>query len=267
MLRGVVIGMRRLAQRLREHDWFAAAVELAIVVIGILLALQVSNWNQARADARRARAYLARMVADLETDLRVNRDRARFMAQVNRYGLQALAHADTGALAGGSAWNTVLAYYQAGQFYAYSREDNTFAEMRDSGDLGLIRDPQLRSALAFYYQSSANRMADLMLNNLIPQYRQDIRSVTPMAVQDYVWAHCFRILPGSARDQRMIACPPPVPEAQAKAILAGYARVPELARDLRFWLSNQRVAGLNAPEDRRDALQLKARVERALRAP
>ena len=30
--------MRRIAQRLREHDWLAAAIELAIVVAGILIA-------------------------------------------------------------------------------------------------------------------------------------------------------------------------------------------------------------------------------------
>jgi len=233
------------------------------VVIGILLALQIGNWNQSRSDTRRARAYLDRIRADLETDLGVSRSREQFMAQVSRYGQQALAHADTGALTQGSAWKTVLAYYQAGQFYAYSREDSTFAEMRDAGDLGLIRDPQLRSKLAFYYASSANRMADIMINNLIPQYRQDVRSVTPMAVQDYIWSHCFRIL-GSTRDQRLIDCPSPVADPEAREILAGYARYPDLARDLRFWMSNQRVATLNSPEDRRDALQLKARVEQEL---
>ena len=47
-------------------------------------------------------------------------------------------------------------------------------------------------------------------------------------------------------------------------MLAGHARFPDLARGLRFWLSDQRVAALNSPEDRRDALQLKAQVEREL---
>jgi hypothetical protein len=256
--------MRRLALRLREHDWFTAATELAIVVIGILLALQVSNWNEARADARRTRAYLNRIIGDLETDLRVNGNRERFLTNVRRYGQQALAHAETGALAEGSAWKTVLAYFQAGQFYAYSREGSTFTEMRDAGDLGLIHDPQLRSQLAFYYESSTNRTADSMIMNLIPQYRQDIRSVTPMAVQDYIWSHCFRLLPGSGRDQRMIDCPSPVDESDARHILSGYAHYPDLTRELRFWLSNQRIAALTAPEDRRDALQLKASVEREL---
>lgn len=176
----------------------------------------------------------------------------------------ALEHADSGALVQGSAWKTVLAYFQAGQFYAYSREGNAFAEMHDAGDLGLIHDQQLRSQLAFYYESSTNRTSDVMIMNLIPQYRQDIRSVTPMAVQDYIWSHCFRLLPGT-KDQRMIDCPSPVSEAEAHAILSSYASFPELARELRFWLSNQRIAALTYSEDRRDALHLKVRVEAELR--
>ncbi len=256
---------RRLARRLRDHDWVGALIDLVIVVAGILIALQVGNWHEDRVDARRKHAYLGRIVADLETDLLVNANRERFLAQVRNHGEQALVHAETGQLVEGSAWKTVLAYFQAGQFYAYSRESNTFDEMRDAGDLGLIADAKLRSQLAFYYASSANRTADSMIMNLVPQYRQDIRSVTPIAVQDYIWTHCFRLMPGSGRDQRMIDCPSPVDETRARGILAAYAQSPELARELRFWLSNQRIASITAPEDRRDALQLKARLEAELR--
>ena len=46
----------RIAQRLRHHDWLAALLDLLIVVIGILIALQVSNWNQGRLDVRREHA-------------------------------------------------------------------------------------------------------------------------------------------------------------------------------------------------------------------
>lgn len=255
----------RFVQRLRDHDWMAAAIELVIVIAGILIALQVSNWNQERLDEKRKHAYLQRILVDLDTDLRSNANRERFLAQVRVYGQQALAHADSGALVDGSPWKTVLAYFQAGQFYAYSREGSAFDEMHDAGDLGLIRDPQLRSQLAFYYASSANRMADAMIMNLVPKYRQDIRSVTPMAVQDYIWSRCFRLMPGSKRDQRMIECPSPIDEAQARAILDSYAQFPELARELRFWLSNLRIGGITTPEDRRDALELKARLETELR--
>lgn len=257
--------MRRLAARIRHHDWFAAGIELAIVVAGILIALQVSNWNQDRADAKRGRAYLERIRADLDTDLRVNAARARFQVQVRRYGEQALAHADRGERVGGSAWKTVLAYFQAGQFYAYSRERSTFDEMREAGDLGLITDPKLRSELAYFYGSGVNRVNDDTVMNLVPQYRQDIRSVTPIAVQDYIWQHCFRLVGSTDNDQRMIDCPAPISELRANAILADYARHPELALELRYWLSNQRIDALTYGKERRNMLDLKAGTERQLR--
>jgi len=255
--------MRRIAQRLREHDWFAAGIELLIVVVGILIALQVSNWNQERIDAKHGHAYLERIVADIDADLASNAHHAQVMAQVRHYGEQAMAHADTGALAEGLAWKTVLAYFQGGQFNAYSRESTAFEEMRDAGDLGLIEDPKLRSGLAFYYASNSKRIGDVMVMNLIPQYRQDIRSVTPTAVQDYIWLHCYRTEGYS--DDQMIDCPSPIDDAEARTILANYARHPELADDLRFWLSTQRIAALAFPTDRRELLNLKALAERELR--
>ena len=64
----------RLFGRLREHDWMAATIELVIVVVGILIALGVSNWNGDRLDRRHSAHYLARIHADLLTDRRNIRD-------------------------------------------------------------------------------------------------------------------------------------------------------------------------------------------------
>ena len=40
--------LARIAQRIRAHDWFAAAIEVAIVVLGIFLGFQVTQWNEVR---------------------------------------------------------------------------------------------------------------------------------------------------------------------------------------------------------------------------
>jgi hypothetical protein len=52
-----------LASRLRAYDWIAAVIELVIVVVGILIALQVSNWNQDRVEHARADSYYRRAPA------------------------------------------------------------------------------------------------------------------------------------------------------------------------------------------------------------
>lgn len=43
--------LRRLADSFRRQDWFAVMIEFVLVVAGILPALQISNWNEARAAA------------------------------------------------------------------------------------------------------------------------------------------------------------------------------------------------------------------------
>ncbi len=255
--------MRRIAQRLRDHDWLAAAIELAIVVAGILIALQVSNWNQERQDARRAGEYLRRIDADLQTDMAKNRARARFMSQVDGYGRQALANAEDGALVDGSPWKTVLAYFQASQFYPYSHEDSAFIEMRDAGDLGLIHDTALRSRLAFFYASRAQSYAETMLLNHVPQYRQDVRELTPLVVQDHVWAHCNSVR--EVDEQHLIDCAAPIGDAEARAILAGYARQPRLAEELRYWLSVQAVVRQIQPSQIREAETLRRDIQAYLR--
>jgi hypothetical protein len=60
----------KLALRLREYDWMAAVVELVTVVVGVLIALQVSNWNQDRVDHARADGYQRRLHAELMADQR-----------------------------------------------------------------------------------------------------------------------------------------------------------------------------------------------------
>ena len=73
--------MRRIAQRIRDHDWISAGIEL-VMIAGILIALQVSNWNQDRQDARRGQEYLQRLRSDIASDRKANDNWRRFNRQV-----------------------------------------------------------------------------------------------------------------------------------------------------------------------------------------
>ena len=56
---------RRFLQRFRQQQWGAIATELAIVVIGVFIGIQVANWNEDRENSIRAR----RLATALQTDL------------------------------------------------------------------------------------------------------------------------------------------------------------------------------------------------------
>ena len=60
---------RRFLQRFKQHQWGAVATELAIVIIGVFIGIQVANWNEARADRAAYEAAIARLGAEIDTNL------------------------------------------------------------------------------------------------------------------------------------------------------------------------------------------------------
>jgi len=53
--------LRRVSEHVKDQNWFAVFVDFLIVVIGILLALQITNWNDARQATYREKAVLAQL--------------------------------------------------------------------------------------------------------------------------------------------------------------------------------------------------------------
>jgi len=257
------MALSRLSHRLREHDWFAALIEVLIVIVGVLVALQVSNWNEDRQDRRRGEQYAQRLHSELQTDLR-NIDLTRqFWQKVAGYQAAATDHAETGKLVDGSAWKTLLAYYQSSQLRPLELEDTTFTELRAAGELRLFPDPTLGNGLADYYRNTSNGMIGEILRHN-PQYRMQVRGLTPYPVQEYIWASCWRQREGA--DQELIDCPSPIAEAQAAEIIAGYRAADTLLQNLRFWRTQMHVSTIIVDDLEKQGRALDARVQRMLPA-
>jgi hypothetical protein len=184
---------------------------------------------------------VGRIRANLETDLLSIQRREVFWPKVIAYGKAAIRYAETGEKVEGSAWKTVLAFYQASQLWQWGPTDATYQEMRSAGELGLIRDEKLRDTLGQYYLESGPAVDYLF--KLQPEYRKIVRGLTPSVAADYIWANCWR--QPNVGEQHLLDCDAPISEAQAQAILDGYMKDPQLLPELRFWVANQGVA-LNA---------------------
>ena len=72
--------LRRLAQSIRKQDWFAVAIEFVIVVVGIFVGLQVSEWNEQR-QLREREAYV---ISQLIIDVRDIEQQAQELAELYR---------------------------------------------------------------------------------------------------------------------------------------------------------------------------------------
>jgi hypothetical protein len=66
---------KRIAHYVRGQDWNAIAVEFVIVTAGVLMGIEVSNWNEARVE----KARVSQQVASLGTELQGN------LAIIERY--------------------------------------------------------------------------------------------------------------------------------------------------------------------------------------
>ena len=59
---------RRFGKHISEHDWFAVGVDLGVLVLGIFLGLQVTNWNEDRKVEQLADANYRNLLASLKQD-------------------------------------------------------------------------------------------------------------------------------------------------------------------------------------------------------
>ena len=227
--------LRRVIAHVRKQEWTAIAIDLVIVVLGVVIGIQVSNWNATRADRERAHGYLERIRDDLDADIDGYRDRLAFWSEVSASGARGLAYAETGNAGGATQWDLLRDYFWASQVGAFNLTEATYDELRSAGELGLLGDPRLRDRLASYYTNSKNPTLSES-----PEYRKHVRGLIPLEIQLYLWEKCWQDDPSGK--QRALACSSPVEEARAREIVDVIRSDTTLMRELRYWMSTMRVA-------------------------
>jgi hypothetical protein len=142
----------RLATSLRRQDWAAVTIEVAVVVLGVAIGFQVAAWGAARSDAAREQHYLSQLASDLRETERQLAETDAFLAEPDRAGGQlwaAFYHPEPPPLDSLFAWRSVL-----GRVRIVSPVLGTAEALVATGDLSLVRDDALRSAILEYVESS-----------------------------------------------------------------------------------------------------------------
>lgn len=232
--------LRRIKHHVVSENWFAVFVDFLIVVVGVYVGIEVSNWNEARQEDDRAQEYLERIHADLVNDQNSAMARREFWGRVIDYGEAAIRHAETGELYRGSVNQTVLAYYQASQVDPFASVSTTYDEMKAAGELRLVRNAELRSKLANYYVYSNSLQAEHLFRYM-PEYRETVRGLVPLVVQHYVWEECHLGM-GAGGNQTLVDCELPIDDKIGAALLQRLGSDVELIESLRFWVTNLTIS-------------------------
>ena len=146
----------RLSKAVREQNWFAVGLEVVIVIVGVIIGFQVTAWGQARSNADREEILLRQVIADLDETERMVRDVAARIAIKDRANAQ-LIRAFSSSMVPPA--DSILQWrYDADTYYAATPTIGSLEALVSSGDLVLIRDPALRSALTAYLDLTKRRI-------------------------------------------------------------------------------------------------------------
>jgi hypothetical protein len=244
----------------KTGKYFKYAIgEIVLVVIGILIALQINNWNENRKERLKEKAYLERLKADITIDSRMLNLNDGFYKDVFDYGNLALLFAEGERIDSESNWNVLVSFFHASQIWPIITTSSTFEELKSSGELSLIRNIKLRNTLSFYHGGGLERYNQTMGIN--PPYRKMVRGLIPSKVQNYMWDNCH-ITDGDI--QILQKCKPFIEEAKAIELLKELSENSRLIEELRFYMSSIKVGMATVTEQQRLCQNMLAEIEKEL---
>jgi hypothetical protein len=226
--------LHRIKESLKRQDWTAVTLELAIVMIGVFIGTQVSNWNQERIEKRET----AQLLQELQPALQNFTD---FFETTKTYYASTRGYADT-AFKGWNAEPTVsdkqfvIAAYQASQINALRVDGETWATIFGGERLREIDDVDVRRSLSnmmtFDYEQ-------IDVATVSTPYRQHVREVVPVDIQDAIRAQCTdKPIPGKPLEMVLPpTCDVDFPDAQFKSAAAALRARKELIGELRWHIA------------------------------
>jgi len=250
----------RLGQDIREQNWFAVGLELVIVVAGVVMGFQVTAWGQTHADREKEQVYLRQLSLDLvETERRAD-SIGLMMAPLTR-APRRLAQAHF--LPEPPPRDSVITWASlAPVYYEVSPVLGTAEALVATGDIGIIRDDSLRTAITAYLEvSRENIRGGAVFVDLLVQTNSDLVRSAPMAtiLAEFVGPAALDSL--DLADDWMALAPPgvPLPAVDTDALV----RDPQLHGLLMVIAAVKGTGGLawQRTEIRRNAAALRERVD------
>jgi hypothetical protein len=251
--------LRRITRHVERQNWFAVAIDLVIVVVGVFIGIQVSNWNDSLAFERREAVLMRELrdeVLNNLVDVQAKGDGFLVGAAAAR---RVLAVVDQGTPpCADSCWAMVVDLMHASQWQQLNPRWSIYDELRREG---LPSDRKLIELVEKYQTYSAQAAVPLSFE---PRYRPLVRRRIPISVQDAYWDQCYRL--DDAVEIYIYPCAPPPGVSVDPAIVAGILSDPEIVAALREWTSIARVVGEVLTEPQRSVgEELIRRIEADLR--
>lgn len=168
--------------------------EIVLVVIGILIALQINNWNENRKFNSLKKVYLERLVDDLKQDTtQIN----LLIVKCNKKQLiieTVIDNLDNGANSD-SLINSIKEYLRFGwNMDDFTPSSNTYSDLSQTGNMNVFRNAELTEQIKKYYIAieDANKGQNINKDWIIPM---DVTVAQETAAFEFdpITAHLFKV--------------------------------------------------------------------------
>jgi hypothetical protein len=227
--------LRRLSQSLQQQNWTAIWIEFILLVCGVFLGIQVSNWNAERLEQRRADELFERLIVDLESEkmnVEVLRD---YFETTSAYAKVALRELETPGSVDPETF--VIGAYQASQWQEQISSRSTFDEIVATGAISLVRNEHARTLLIGYYEFDWTKGLSVAYR---PHYRELMRGVMPYKIQEAIKMACgdqSKLVGRTTYSSLPKHCNIDVPAADIERAAAAMRTAPGMEQALRFQLA------------------------------
>jgi hypothetical protein len=172
--------LRRLAHAIREQNWFAVVLEVAVVVLGIFVGLQVNDWNQRRLEREGDQRALALFVDELRlmleeasVDVEFVTASLRELSLASEIALNCTASDEERTRLTTAIWGTL-------NWRVPDVRPSGLAEIGNSGTLARLGNPELSRAVGSIHQNI--KSIDDAMNFIAPQYDRAWQMLLPYLV-------------------------------------------------------------------------------------
>lgn len=248
--------VRRIREHVTQHNWFAVAIDLIIVVVGVFLGQQVSNWNVERLEEKQAGDYRVRLIDELDFNARQFALQRAYYLRAKDYGLQALASLNGSRPL--SDRDFVVAAYQLTQVDLTHAKSGVYDEIATHGLIDRLGDAETQQLGSDFYLTV--EVTQRIIDNIFP-YRTMLREVMPYDLQIAIRRECGdRSIFHDGRlvgSRLVVPCPLAIDTARAARAATAIRRIPDVERQMTRYIASldEKLDNLQLVEDQARAFQ------------
>lgn len=145
--------LRRVIEHVRAQNWTAVALDFVIVVMGVFIGFQVTAWNEARIDRATEKIYLQQLLEDFREN-RTSLERTVSRTEQIITSMMEILEQSVMERPTWTADEFTHQFQLINSMPTFIANQSTYNNLLGSGDLALIRNRDLKNALAAYITHS-----------------------------------------------------------------------------------------------------------------